>query len=90
MFQRQIRFLNLTHSAASLIQTDDMEMFRRVQAGLASAGAEWIVLGRHRGGETPQEGGLRAPGTSELSMRAQYAAWKRYMSGGAAPRAAAP
>jgi hypothetical protein len=24
-------------------------------------------------------GGTRAPGTSELSMRAQYAAWRKYM-----------
>lgn len=80
MFQRQIRFLNLTHSAGSLIQTDDLEMFRRVQAGLASTGAEWVVLGRGYGAEVPYAGGLRAPGTSELSMRAQYAAWKRYMA----------
>lgn len=80
MFHRQIRFLNLTHSAGSLIQTDDLEMFRRVQAGLASTGAPWVVLGRGYGAETPQDGGRRAPGTSELSMRAQYAAWKHYMA----------
>lgn len=80
MFQSQIRFLNLTHSAGSLIQTDDMEMFRRVQAGLATSGADWVVLGRGLAAERPEEGGLRAPGTSELSMRAQYAAWKRFMT----------
>jgi phenylpropionate dioxygenase-like ring-hydroxylating dioxygenase large terminal subunit len=80
MFHRQIRFLNLTHSAGSLIQTDDMEMFRRVQAGLATSGADWVVLGRGLGAERPEAGGLRAPGTSELSMRAQYAAWTHYMA----------
>ncbi len=80
MFHSQIRFLNLTHAAGSLIQTDDMEMFRRVQAGLASEGAEWVVLGRGLDAERPEQDGRRAPGTSELSMRAQYAAWKRYMA----------
>lgn len=80
MFHRQIRFLNMTHSAASLIQTDDMEMFRLVQAGLASAAPPWVLLARGRGMERPESGGLRAPGTSELAMRAQYAAWQRYMA----------
>lgn len=80
MFHRQIRFLNMTHAAASLIQTDDMEMFRRVQAGLMSEGAPWVVLGRGRGAERAEGGGTRAPGTSELSMRAQYHAWKHFMA----------
>jgi len=80
MFHRQIKFLNMTHSAGSLIQTDDMEMFRLVQNGLANGGADRVVLGRGRHAERPENGGLRAPGTSELSMRAQYRAWKRYMS----------
>lgn len=80
MFHGQIRFLNMTHSAGSLIQTDDMEMFRRIQGGLRNSAAEWVVLGRGRHAETPDLGGTRAPGTSELSMRAQYRAWKKYMS----------
>jgi len=57
-----------------------MEMFRRVQAGLSTSGADWVVLGRGLSAERPEDGGWRAPGTSELSMRAQYAAWKRYMT----------
>lgn len=80
MFREQIRFLNMTHSAASLIQTDDVEMFRRVQVGLRSTAAEWIVLGRGYGYESPDEGGLRGDGTSELAMRNQYKAWAHYMS----------
>ncbi len=80
MFHSQIRFLNLTHSAGSLIQTDDMEMFRRVQAGLSTSGADWVVLGRGLSAERPEADGHRAPGTSELSMRAQYVAWKHYMA----------
>lgn len=80
MFAQQIRFLNMTHSAGSLIQTDDMEMFRRVQGGLHNSGADWVILGRGRHAEQPDLGGTRAPGTSELSMRAQYRAWKQYMS----------
>ena len=80
MFEKQIRFLNMTHSAGSLIQTDDMEMFRLIQGGLWNSGADWVVLGRGRHAEQNDLGGRRAPGTSELSMRAQYQAWKQYMS----------
>lgn len=80
MFQNQIRFLNLTHSAGSLIQTDDMEMFRRVQVGLAAERPEWVVLGRGFGRETTDGEGLKGTGTSELAMRSQFQAWRRYMS----------
>jgi hypothetical protein len=39
-----------------------------------------VVLARGLAAERPEEGGRRAPGTSELSMRAQYVAWKRHMA----------
>ncbi|HVB82477.1 MAG TPA: Rieske 2Fe-2S domain-containing protein [Candidatus Binataceae bacterium] len=80
MFHQQIKFLNLTHAAGSLIQTDDLEMFRRIQVGLRGSGTDWVVFGRGYGMETPKDGGLLAPGTSEVAQRAQYRAWKHYMS----------
>ncbi len=39
-----IRHLNITHSAASLIQTDDLENFRRCQAGVAAEGCGMGVV----------------------------------------------
>ena len=48
-----VRHLNLTHSAASLIQTDDLECFRRCQNGLEAQSSDWVWFAR--GVETDKE-----------------------------------
>jgi phenylpropionate dioxygenase-like ring-hydroxylating dioxygenase large terminal subunit len=76
-----VRQLNMTHSAASLIQTDDLECFRRCQTGLSAHGSEWVWFAR--GVDTDKEderGDLVNSGTVEIQQRAQYAAWLRLMS----------
>ena len=83
MYREVIRYLNITHSPASLIQTDDLEMFRRIQVGTRSRGAEWVVFGRGFGEDSRDQGGLKGFGTSEVSMRNQYRAWRQLMCGGA-------
>jgi len=75
-----IRYLNITHSAASLIQTDDTEMFRRAQGGLASEGQDWVWLNRYLNAERVEGGVRKSVGTSELVMRNQYRAWLQYMT----------
>ena len=80
MFREQIRFLNLTHSASSLIQTDDVEMFRRVDVGLRNSKPESILLGRGFDSEISFGSGVQADGTAELAMRNQFKAWVGYMS----------
>lgn len=73
-----IRYLNTTHSAGSLIQSDDVEMFRRVQSGLASEAQEWVWFNRHMQDDATKTGG----GTSEVIMRNQYhAGYLRYLTG---------
>ena len=47
------RYLNLTHSAASLIRTDDLECFRRCQNGLSAQSSDWVWFAR--GVETDKE-----------------------------------
>ncbi|HEY4317760.1 MAG TPA: aromatic ring-hydroxylating dioxygenase subunit alpha [Herbaspirillum sp.] len=79
MYEAVIRYLNVTHSPASMIQTDDLEMFRRIQVGLRSTGAEWVVLGRGFGEDVAEQDGMSSVGTSELPMRNQYRAWAEYM-----------
>ena len=76
-----VRHLNNTHSAASLIQTDDLECFRRCQIGLKTQGSDWVWFAR--GTETDKEderGDYVNNGTVEVQQRAQYAAWLRLMS----------
>lgn len=76
-----VRHLNLTHSAASLIQTDDLECFRRCQSGLSAQNSDWVWFAR--GVDTDQadaHGDWVNHGTVETQQRAQYAAWLRLMS----------
>ena len=76
-----VRHLNLTHSAASLIQTDDLECFRRCQTGLSAQSSDWVWFAR--GVDTDGEdehGDYVNNGTVEIQQRAQYAAWLRLMT----------
>jgi benzoate/toluate 1,2-dioxygenase subunit alpha len=76
-----IRYLNVTHAPASLIQTDDLEAFRRVQGGVETQGNDWVVFGRGYGLDVQPDGqAQRAFGTSELPIRNQYKAWTHLMS----------
>ena len=85
MNQTVIRYLNITHAAASLIQTDDLEAFGRLQRGLQADGSEWVFLGRGLGQEEPldDEIGYRSEGTHELVLRNQYREWLSFMGEGA-------
>ncbi len=76
-----VRHLNNTHSASSLIQTDDLENFRRVQEGVAATGSDWVWFARGLDTDaTDERGDLTNNGTVELPQRSQYAAWQRFMS----------
>jgi benzoate/toluate 1,2-dioxygenase subunit alpha len=76
-----IRLLNVTHSAASFVQTDDLESFARTQKGLRSNLTEWVDLSRGLGDEEPdlELNATRSLATHEMVMRAQYKAWLGYM-----------
>jgi len=79
-----IRHLNLTHSAASLIQTDDLEAFARIQDGLKTEGADWLVFARGTDKDVREtDGSWTGTGTGELPVRNQYRAWLDYLTGGA-------
>jgi phenylpropionate dioxygenase-like ring-hydroxylating dioxygenase large terminal subunit len=76
-----IRLLNVTHSAASFVQTDDLEAFARVQKGLQSRAVEWVDISRGLGAEEADReiNGSRAKATDEMVVRGQYRAWLNYM-----------
>jgi hypothetical protein len=81
MFHRAVRFLTNLNSPASMILTDDVEIFERCQAGLANPTPEW--LDHSRGLATDRVGGdgqIESKGASELPHRIQYRAWLRYMA----------
>ena len=82
MFHDTVRLLNLTHSCSSLAQTDDVEAFERVQAGLATRGEEWIGIRRGVGMDVAdtERGGVRGPQFTESGIRNQHSAWLKYMA----------
>jgi phenylpropionate dioxygenase-like ring-hydroxylating dioxygenase large terminal subunit len=76
-----IRLLNVTHSAASFVQTDDLESFVRTQKGLQSRQTDWVDISRGLGAEEPDRelNATRGLATHEMVVRAQYKAWLGYM-----------
>ena len=81
MHELTLQFVNLAASPASLVASDDLEIFERCQRGLASRGEDWIDMRRGvLAGERRDDGEAVAAGTSELPVRHQYAAWQRWMS----------
>ncbi len=75
-----VRFVNITHSASSFVQTDDLEAFERCHAGLRTQGSEWVLLARGVGTEIAESDGvLLGPRSSEVGMRAKHAMWRDLM-----------
>jgi phenylpropionate dioxygenase-like ring-hydroxylating dioxygenase large terminal subunit len=80
MHELTLQFVNLAASPASLVASDDLEIFERCQRGLASSGAEWIDMRRGvLNDQRRADGSIVATGTSELPVRHQFAAWKSWM-----------
>lgn len=81
LFHESVRLLNLTHSGSSLAQTDDVEAFERVQAGLAAGDDEWTRIQRGMGADVfdDERGGMFGPQYTEAAIRNQHATWLRYM-----------
>ena len=83
LYESAVRFLTTLNSPASLIATDDLEIYKGCQTGFAAAEPEWINLEREEGRDRPLEtGGYAGSGTSELPIRTQYSAWLEYMGAG--------
>jgi phenylpropionate dioxygenase-like ring-hydroxylating dioxygenase large terminal subunit len=82
MFRDTIAFANVVNGTGSWVLTDDLEVYERIQKGFASGAVDWAFIGRGYGRDVKEpEGSARgATGTSEIYIRAQLAAWLRYMS----------
>jgi phenylpropionate dioxygenase-like ring-hydroxylating dioxygenase large terminal subunit len=83
MFRDSIAFANVVNGVGSLVLTDDLETYARVQDGLTSQGGDWVDVNRGLGGDHNEANGtLRGQtGTSEIHLRAQMNAWRRWMNG---------
>jgi hypothetical protein len=82
MFRNTIAFANIVNGTGSLVLTDDLEIYNRIDLGLSSEGAEWLQIGRGYQSDVPeQHGGRRGVNsTSEVYIRNMLDAWLGYMN----------
>src|SRR5690606_15752948 len=76
-----VRALNVANSPASLVTSDDHEVFERMQESMRSGQRSWIDWSRGLDSEKKLEDGSRTGGgTNEVLMRNQLKAWMEYMT----------
>jgi hypothetical protein len=77
LLHRTIVLANTSHSPSSVIKHDDLEIYARVQQGVAAEGIGWIDYRR----------GTKDPSTSmsEAYIHNQFLAWRDYMGAATAP-----
>lgn len=82
LFEQTIQYSSIVNSSAGIVGPDDHEAYRRLQAGLSSDGAEWVMMPRYLDDEREdKEGAFSTKGTSDFVHRNQFAAWRDYMQG---------
>jgi phenylpropionate dioxygenase-like ring-hydroxylating dioxygenase large terminal subunit len=84
MFRNTIAFANIVNGTGSLVLTDDLEIYNRIDMGLSSEGAQWLQIGRGYQSDQPDAHGGRTGinSTSEVYIRNMLDAWLGYMNGG--------
>jgi benzoate/toluate 1,2-dioxygenase alpha subunit len=80
LLERTVMYNRLINSPMSVVGHDDLHCYRSAQEGLAAEGNEWVSL--HRDFDPAELGGgeLTCNGTSEISMRNQFRAWREFMA----------
>ena len=84
MFRNTVAFANIVNGTGSLVLTDDLEIYNRIDMGLSSDGARWLQIGRGYQSDQPDAHGGRkgVNSTSEVYIRNMLDAWVAYMNGG--------
>jgi benzoate/toluate 1,2-dioxygenase subunit alpha len=79
LLERTMMYNRLINSPMSVVGHDDLHCYRSAQEGLAAEGNEWVSLHRDFKPAELGAGELTCNGTSEISMRNQFRAWREYM-----------
>jgi benzoate/toluate 1,2-dioxygenase subunit alpha len=80
LLERTVMYNRLINSPMSVVGHDDLHCYRSAQEGLAAAGNEWVSLHRNFDESELGKSELTCNGTSEISMRNQFRAWKQFMA----------
>jgi benzoate/toluate 1,2-dioxygenase alpha subunit len=82
LLERTLMYNRLVNAPTSVVGHDDLEMYERAQAGLASRAAQWVNMARLYDPSERSQSTAVTNGTSEWQMRNQMRAWSRYMTQG--------
>ncbi len=90
MFRNTVAFANIVNGTGSLVLTDDLEIYNRIELGLSSEGTEWLQVGRGYQSDVPDahDGRRGVNSTSEVYIRNMLDAWLAYMNQTPLPRGA--
>ena len=83
LLQRTVVYTRLINSPMSMVGHDDLHAYRSIQEGLMAQGNEWVSLHRNfdptEAAQLDERAELTTNGTSEISMRNQFRAWRQFM-----------
>ena len=79
LLRRTLTYSRLINAPTSVVGHDDLHCYRSIQQGLASHGSDWISLHRDHQPSAESEIAGTYNGTSEVSMRGQFRAWRDRM-----------
>lgn len=80
LLQRTLMYNRLINSPMSVVGHDDLHVYRAMQDGLRASGNEWVSLHRDFDPAEIGQADLTTKGTSEISMRNQFRAWRKFMT----------
>jgi benzoate/toluate 1,2-dioxygenase subunit alpha len=80
LLERTVMYNRLINSPMSVVGHDDLHCYRSAQEGLAAEGSKWVSLHRNFDEKELGKSELTCNGTSEISMRNQFRAWKEFMA----------
>jgi phenylpropionate dioxygenase-like ring-hydroxylating dioxygenase large terminal subunit len=80
LLERTVTYNRLINSPMSVVGHDDLHCYRAIQEGLAAQGNEWVNLQRNFDPAEASAAELTANGTSDISMRNQFRAWREFMA----------
>jgi benzoate/toluate 1,2-dioxygenase alpha subunit len=80
LLQRTLMYNRLINSPMSVVGHDDLHVYRAIQEGLRASGNDWVSLHRDFDPSELGQADVTTKGTSEISMRNQFRAWRKYMT----------
>jgi hypothetical protein len=80
LLERTVTYNRLINAPTSVVGHDDLEIYERAQAGLASNGNEWVNVQRLYARDEAGQRNVVTDGTSEWQMRNQFRAWAKFMT----------